>query len=193
MEAKSALRQIWLARRSQCFADEVTAWPWAQNGCTVEQATAGWADLLPPPGALVAAYWSFGHEPPTLALLAAWLEAGRRIIVPARSDQPAWAELSPTQLAGQPPSLSDRTLEPSVLAQAECVVVPALLADRSGTRLGRGGGWYDRALLSARPNIPRIALVNPAELLEAGQLPRQAHDQPISHVRLPNQMVNLDQ
>lgn len=66
--------------------------------------------------------------------------------------------------------------------QVGTVLLPALAVDRSGTRLGRGGGWYDRALL-ALPGAPlRIAVVFPDEVLAAGALPREPHDLPVDGV-----------
>ena len=35
---------------------------------------------------------------------------------------------------------------PDTLSDAELIIVPAFAVDPSGIRLGRGGGWYDRAL-----------------------------------------------
>lgn len=42
------------------------------------------------------------------------------------------------------------------LQRADLVFIPALAVDESGTRLGRGGGWYDRALQVFRETLPEV-------------------------------------
>jgi 5-formyltetrahydrofolate cyclo-ligase len=69
------------------------------------------------------------------------------------------------------------------IATAELVLVPALLVDQFGTRLGRGGGSYDRALRRVRPGVPIVALLYPGELVE--QLPAEQHDRPVTAVLTP--------
>jgi 5-formyltetrahydrofolate cyclo-ligase len=64
------------------------------------------------------------------------------------------------------------------------VVVPALAVARDGARLGRGGGYYDRALQHVRADAVLVALVFDDELLD--ELPVEAHDQPVSAVVTPS-------
>jgi 5-formyltetrahydrofolate cyclo-ligase len=61
----------------------------------------------------------------------------------------------------------------------QLVLVPALAVDRAGTRLGQGGGWYDRALRFAAPGALKLGVCYPHEVLAAGTLPREAHDVPL--------------
>jgi 5-formyltetrahydrofolate cyclo-ligase len=70
------------------------------------------------------------------------------------------------------------------------VLAPALAVDFSGTRLGRGGGWYDRALAHASADALVLAVCFPWEVLPAGALPRQFHDRPVDGA-LTNQGVSL--
>ena len=57
------------------------------------------------------------------------------------------------------------------------MIVPALAADRRGNRLGRGRGYYDRALAHVGPLIPTIALLYDGELLD--QVPAGRLDHPV--------------
>jgi 5-formyltetrahydrofolate cyclo-ligase len=75
------------------------------------------------------------------------------------------------------------------LNAADVILVPALAVDRSGVRLGRGGGSYDRALASLAPHVPVIALLHPGELLES--LPADPHDVRVAAVALPSGIVRL--
>ena len=52
-------------------------------------------------------------------------------------------------------------------------LVPAVACDRLGTRLGRGGGWYDRILDGVR-RTP-VAVIYACQLSEE-PLPREKHD-----------------
>ena len=80
------------------------------------------------------------------------------------------------------------------LAGAKLIIVPALAVDRAGTRLGRGAGYYDRALA----NVPRfsqggplrVALVYEEELVD--QLPHEEHDQKMDVVITPTAIFHVD-
>ena len=71
------------------------------------------------------------------------------------------------------------------LELADVVLVAALAVDRSGTRLGQGGGWYDRALTWRRAGVPVVAAVFDEDVWEAGAIPRDVHDVPVDAVITP--------
>jgi 5-formyltetrahydrofolate cyclo-ligase len=76
------------------------------------------------------------------------------------------------------------TLGRSAVADATVVLVPALAVDRSGMRLGRGGGSYDRALVRLGPGTQVIAVLHPNELLTV--VPAEPWDRPVSAVVTAN-------
>ncbi|MEL7156494.1 MAG: 5-formyltetrahydrofolate cyclo-ligase [Actinomycetota bacterium] len=59
------------------------------------------------------------------------------------------------------------------------VLVPGLAFDRSGRRLGRGAGYYDRFLARLAPNVPRIGITSGYLVAE---LPTDDHDVPMTHL-----------
>jgi 5-formyltetrahydrofolate cyclo-ligase len=75
-------------------------------------------------------------------------------------------------------------LGPTAIGAADVVVVPALAVDRSGVRLGRGGGYYDRALRYVRPGATLVAAVFDDELFDA--LPAEPHDHLVTAVVTPS-------
>jgi 5-formyltetrahydrofolate cyclo-ligase len=205
------------ARRREAFAAELAAWHGAAAGATEEAAAvsttppdaaaclAPLAALLPGPGGLVGAYASYRHVPPTWPVIEALCQAGRRVLVPAAGaalTELTWAEVPSAAWAAAasrereapglvPPEPPGPRLPAAVLADAGLVIVPALAVDHSGTRLGQGGGWDDRSLLHVPPGVPVVALVNEAELLPPGTLPREAHDRPATHALTPRGLVAL--
>jgi 5-formyltetrahydrofolate cyclo-ligase len=106
-------------------------------------------------------------------------------VVPARGRELSWAEydgrLSPGRFGLQEPP--GPRLPPAALAAADVVVVPALAVGADGTRLGRGGGYYDRALLHARPGAVLVAVVFDEELLDV--VPAGPHDRRMTAVVTP--------
>jgi 5-formyltetrahydrofolate cyclo-ligase len=63
------------------------------------------------------------------------------------------------------------------------LVGPALAVDRHGNRLGRGAGFYDRALTWAAADARLVAVVRDDELLDA--IPAEPHDVPMTHALTP--------
>ena len=95
-----------------------------------------------------------------------------------------WAPHDGT-LRRSPRGLSEpigRTLGTSAITGADLIIVPAVAVSRTGTRLGRGGGSYDRALARA-PSAFVIALLHDGELLD--EIPAEPHDRPVNAVITP--------
>ena len=91
---------------------------------------------------------------------------------------------------GRPPAQPDGEARGAEsLKEADLIVIPALAASVDGTRLGQGGGWYDRALRHRRPGTPVWALANADEVLPA--LPSEPHDLPVDAVVTENGFTRL--
>jgi 5-formyltetrahydrofolate cyclo-ligase len=80
-------------------------------------------------------------------------------------------------------------LGPGAIGQADLVLLPGLLADRAGNRLGRGGGSYDRALPLRRAGVPAFVLLYPMEVVDA--LPAEPHDAPVNGALTPDGLVPM--
>jgi 5-formyltetrahydrofolate cyclo-ligase len=74
-------------------------------------------------------------------------------------------------------------LGPAAIGTAGLVLVPAFAVDRSGRRLGRGGGSYDRALARVPAGTTVAALIFADELIE--RVPTEVWDQPVTAVVTP--------
>lgn len=80
-------------------------------------------------------------------------------------------------------------LPPEIAAQEVLYLVPAVACTRTGVRLGRGGGFYDRMLLGATK--PVIGVVYHCQL--APILPQEAHDRPVDWVVTEEEVVKTTQ
>jgi 5-formyltetrahydrofolate cyclo-ligase len=80
---------------------------------------------------------------------------------------------------------------PEALVTCSPIIVPAVAVDRAGTRLGRGGGSFDRALARVPAVTPVLALLYPGELRD--RLPADPHDRPVTGVILPTGLVELSE
>ncbi|WP_246456011.1 5-formyltetrahydrofolate cyclo-ligase [Nocardioides mesophilus] len=139
--------------------------------------------------ATVAAYVGVGREPLTGPLLDGLVAAGKRVVLPVLlpDGDLDWAAYDgPDSLLPAPRGLLEpagRRLGPDSVATPDAVLVPALAVDRSGMRLGRGGGSYDRALARVPVGTFVCALLHDGELLD--DVPHDPHDRRVTAVVLP--------
>jgi len=135
----------------------------------------------------VACYLSMPSEPGTVPLITGLLERGIEVVVPLSLDDHTldWVAYDPaspltTTPLGIPEPAGER-LGRDALTTCDVVIVPALAVDHAGHRLGRGAGYYDRALEGVR--APLCAVVFTHELL--AELPHEPHDVPVQMAVTP--------
>jgi 5-formyltetrahydrofolate cyclo-ligase len=134
-----------------------------------------------PPRATVCLYDAIGSEVPTRAIAARAIARGLALAYPRIvGDQLELAlhratpdELTPgTWRIGEPrpdaPAIAPR--------EVALVVLPGLLFDRRGGRLGWGRGHYD-ATFAVAPDRPRAGLAFESQLVD--RIPTDAHDLPV--------------
>ena len=146
-------------------------------------------------GGTVCAYVPVGAEPGSIEMLDVLLRQADRVLLPVArttADDSAvalqWGEYRPGQLVAARFGLLEPAgpwLPATALADASILFVPALAVDRTGARLGRGRGFYDRTLVLANPDARLIAVVRDDELLD--EVPREPHDVPMTHALTPGQ------
>ncbi len=125
----------------------------------------------------VACYFSLPTEPTTEPLIAQLWESGMEVLTPrVRGNALEWMRSEPTSHYADG-SFGIREVsggEPQPLAKVDLIFMPALAVSAAGTRLGQGGGFYDRAL-SKLELIPLLVAVLFADE-DNIDVPGQAHD-----------------
>lgn len=139
------------------------------------------------PGAIVAAYWPIRDELDCQPIIIRLMDSGQPVCLPVvlgdaePLEMRLWQEgaaLYPAGFGTLAPEDSAPKVEPDV------ILVPLLGFDKHGTRLGYGGGYYDRTLagLARRPKL--IGLAFAAQ--ECPEIPREDHDVPLDAVVTEN-------
>lgn len=132
----------------------------------------------------VSCFVGVGDEPDSEGFLE-WARAeGVEVLLPrvVGDDALEWALLDDAPLVAGAfgiPEPAGATLGPDALAGVDLVLVPAAAVDRSGTRLGWGRGYFDRALAAIHPphRPPVYAVVYESEVRDS--LPAEPHDAPV--------------
>ena len=158
--------------------------------------------LMGSAGGTVCAYVPVGAEPGSIEMLDVVLQHADRVLLPVArttADDSAvalqWGEYRPGQLVTARFGLLEPAGPPwlpaAAVADASVLFVPALAVDRTGARLGRGRGFYDRTLVLRNPDARLIAVVRDDELLD--EVPHEPHDVPMTHALTPGHgLVEVD-
>ena len=141
----------------------------------------------------VAAYVPLPSEPGSTRLLADLDAAGVRVLVPVvlpdrDLDWVVWDAAHPGDPLADVDPARER-LGVAAVAQADAVLVPALAVSRTGVRLGRGGGSYDRALTRVGAGTVVAALLFDGEVV--ADLPTDAWDRPVAAAVTPAGWIEL--
>ncbi|MEL7029156.1 MAG: 5-formyltetrahydrofolate cyclo-ligase [Pseudomonadota bacterium] len=133
----------------------------------------------------IAGYWPIRDEVDPRPLMQALRTAGASLALPVVTDADAplefrffgaEAELEVGVFGVRHPPLSAAAVRPSIL------LVPMLAFDRTGRRLGYGGGYYDRTLAALRGAVETTAIGLAFAAQEVDALPAGPLDQPLDWI-----------
>ena len=172
--SKSELRQLW---RSSLPTPEV------RREASREICNALAKSLQTIDGSIMA-FLAMHDEPDLDALLTNWLGASRQVLAPLVQ----WEEgtMAPAELRAPlpkpDPNPKGKPREPNgdVMAQSppDVVLIPGVAFTAEGSRLGRGGGFYDRFLRGLPQSTLRIGVCFSTQIMPV--LPIERHDEPVS-------------
>src|SRR5699024_7895023 len=178
---KQELRRQLRSRRAAAYAGEEGA---ARRLQEAQQLLAHAAPLITEIEHAVQRAAAEGAAPPLVAAYQPTPSAADVLPLPRRLARDAARSGFGKEPTGE--RLGTRALE-----EAALVLAPAVAVDRSGTRIGHGAGYYDRALSTLPDGARIVAVINPGELLPSGSLPREEHDVPIPEVLTGAGLVSL--
>jgi 5-formyltetrahydrofolate cyclo-ligase len=170
------------------------------------------AGLLDPEGrpghvgaVTIAAYVASPGEPDPAAIREAVRAAGGRVLlpIPRSGRRLEWAldegryamdATLPVQVPSGP--VVGEGAACLVAHRVSLVLAPALAVDRTGARLGQGGGFYDTVLAELARAVEQdpirvAAVVHDDEVLAGGQIPRDAHDVAVAEALTTSGVIRL--
>jgi len=140
----------------------------------------------------MAAYYAKGFEVQISTLIESSLRDGKKVCVPRHRDEERgydWSWVSPAEAWRDGPY---RIQEPAKWKpvdpkEIELALVPAVAVDRSGRRLGHGGGNVDRLLEGL--DIPRVAVLFDFQVLD--EIPVEPHDVGVNFIVTESGIYNV--
>lgn len=138
----------------------------------------------------IACYLPFGNEPDTELFLDWALDNEIEVLLPVSKNDGAldWVIFDGSTKPGIF-GFNEADGELTQPKDVDLAFIPALAVSKSGTRLGKGKGFYDRALLRFDPIPPVIAVIYEEELLDL--LPSESHDHPVDAAITPKGVIHF--
>ncbi|WP_081774832.1 5-formyltetrahydrofolate cyclo-ligase [Acetobacter okinawensis] len=145
--------------------------------------------LLHPGAGPIACVWPLAHEVDLRPLCHTLAQAGANVVLPQtppRGEPLVFRQWVPTStmLAGR----FGTHYPDGPIMEPRIVLVPLLGFDRTGNRLGYGGGYYDRTL-AALPHAASIGYAPSTQ--EVAQLPCGPHDKPLSCIVTEKEVIRF--
>ena len=141
-------------------------------------------------------YLSTAKEVQTDGMIASALDAGKKVCVPivdAKNHDLLISELKSLDDdlevtawgIREPRDKSAHRVSPSLI---DCVVVPGVVFDRKGRRIGLGGGYYDRFLRQFAGGLKSVAVAFDFQVVDA--LPQEDFDVAVQTIVTESQTIN---
>jgi 5-formyltetrahydrofolate cyclo-ligase len=133
-------------------------------------------------------------EPPTDQLRTNLRDLGKEVALPIMKpgNSLAWG-FDGTDLVKNSYGIFEPMPAAIDIASASAILIPALRVGRDGSRLGRGAGYYDRALANVPTHATggpiRICLVFDDEVDES--VPSEPHDALIDLIVTPSRVIQI--
>lgn len=183
---KNTIRQIILQQRKALLQNDVNAL--SLRVCDQLQSLSIIADAK-----RVALYYSHANEVSTLEFITWCVQRHTEVLLPVLSQQSLLfypytknnVQLNKFSI----PEPRTTSSEPMALNDCDAVIVPLVAFDQQGCRIGRGGGFYDRALVPVKRSSGRPVLIGLAyDFQYVESCHPESHDVSLDIVVTPRQV-----
>ncbi len=170
---RNAMTQAEVEEKSGCITDRILCAPFYQSAHTIMT------------------YLSIRHEPDTFSLVRHAFADGKTVVIPVvDKTQPGLLHLSrllslDILTPGAFGILEPETIVPVSEAELDLIVVPGLVFDRFGGRIGYGKGYYDRLL--ERTDATKAAFCYSFQVVEKAQT--EPHDIPMDFLVTESELI----
>lgn len=143
----------------------------------------------------ISCFLSAATEPGTRDFVRTAAARGIRVLLPiSRADGLLdWAVADDTENFAEGMFALDEpageTLGTLAVHDVDLMIIPAAAVDSAGVRLGWGRGYFDKTIAAMTDCPPIYAVTYDSEILD--DLPREAHDQPVTGVVTPTRILTL--
>lgn len=174
-EKRDALSPEQVSRFSADILQKLLAHPWYNQSHTIFT------------------YVSMGNEVQTHKLIMKALDDGKRVCVPKVTPGEFMTAIRINSMTAELERGFFEVLEPinglTAVSEREIdlVIVPGLLFDRKGYRIGYGGGYYDKYLNKITADCKTIGLTFSSQIVHS--LPHEEHDMRVMLVLTEKEMI----
>lgn len=142
-------------------------------------------------------YLSFNNEVDTYKLMKYCLNSGKRVIVPYCIKEER--KIIPSEVKNPDTELKLNSIgykEPDIeslrevkVEDIDLVIVPGVVFDESGNRIGFGGGYYDRFLKRLKSTTMTIAICYDYQIID--RVPVDEFDIPVKSIITNKRVINV--
>jgi 5-formyltetrahydrofolate cyclo-ligase len=150
------------------------------------------------PASCVFSYIAFGREVDSRPFLQALLEAGKLVVAPGKDRKLDASRCfhflrpdDPILFSEKPEIETPDTCDLLNIRDVDVFLVPGIVWDEAGYRIGFGGGYFDRLLSQRRPDSVAIGLAYDFQVLPA--LHPDPWDQPVDLIVTEKRMITTSE
>lgn len=144
----------------------------------------------------IALYYAIRNEVDTLLLLKQGWSEGKEMFLPKCFPKERNMTFFKVEHEGQLEVVYMNIPEPKpeecrelIDRELDLLIVPGLVFDRQGYRIGYGGGYYDRYLANVSPKVEKLSLAYSFQVMDEESLPREAFDIPVDTIITDREII----